>query len=309
MKRTRFSEDGYIKYLNESRASLFWDKNQFKLILEHIALEEIHRFLDVGCGLGYLTFLMSGFLNKDCDILGIDIDSKLINIARGNAKKYNLFNILFEVGNTYALKEKNDSFDFIAAQLVLSHLERPENAIKELLRVLKPGGYLLLIEPNNLAMSVVYNNITKALSIKEKLGLLSFEMKVQQGKIKIGEGYDNYGDHVLELLVKEGLKILDIRLCDKLDPVYPPFNTLQKEQLINSLKDELSPYWKNLFKKYYFAAAGTPDDFEQIWKLKENINKKVEAAIIDNNYYDIRAGILYSYLAQKKGMNIKINRE
>lgn len=300
MKNKRFSNKEYIKYLNESRTSFFWNEDQFKLILKNLDINAIHNFLDIGCGLGYLTFMMARFLNKQCDLLGIDIDPKLIKIAQKKINKYNSSNIFFEIGDIYDLKIAKNSFDFIAEQLLLSHLDKPEDAIKELLRVLKPNGFLLVIEPNNLAMSVVYNNVTSNLSIKEKLDLLSFEMKVQQGKIKVGEGDDNYGDRILELLAKHNMKMLDIRLCDKLNPVYPPYNNLKKEQLIKSIKNENSLYWKKLFKRYYVAAGGLPEKFYKIWKLKKKINKQIEKAIINDNYYDICTGLLYSYLFKEQ---------
>jgi len=301
MKNTRFSDKEYIEYLNESRESFFWNEKQFELILKHIGWNTIDSFLDVGCGLGYLTFMMVKFLDRECDILGIDIDPKLIEIANRKENKYNLSNITFETGDIYALKAPNNSFDFIAEQLTLSHLAKPEGAIKELFRVLKPGGFLLLIEPNNLAMSVVDNSITRNLKIEERLAILSLEMKVQQGKIKLGEGDDNFGDHALELLVKGNMKILDVRLCDKLSPAYPPYNLTGKEKLLQFVKNELSPYWKKLFKRYYIAGGGSSREFEEIWAIKKRVTKEIERAIIDDSYYDIRAGFLYSYLSKKTG--------
>lgn len=301
MGDTRFNSKEYIEYLNKSRTSFFWNENQLKLIFKNVDIDAIHNFLDVGCGLGYFTFMAARSLNERCDLLGIDIDPKLIKIAQEKANKYNASNISFEVGDIYDLKAPKNSFDFIAEQLVLLHLDRPEDAIKELLRVLKPSGSLLVIEPNNLAMSVVYNNVTNNLSVEEKLSLLSFEMRIQQGKIKVGEGDDNYGDRILELLAKHNMKILDVRLCDKLNPVYPPYDNLEKERLIKSIKSENSLYWERLFKRYYIAAGGLSEEFDEIWKLKKKINKQIEIAIVNDNYYDIGASFLYSYLFKKPG--------
>lgn len=190
-------------------------------------------------------------------------------MLKKKASKYGFSNICFKIGNIYNLKAPQNSFDFVAEQLVLLHLNKPKNAVWELLRVLKPGGFLLMIESNNLAMSVVYNNISNNLSIKEKLSLLSFEMKIQQGKIKAGEGDDNYGDRILELLAEYNIKILDIRLCDKLNFIYPPYDDFEKRRLIKSLRTEHSPHWEKLFKKYYIGAGGLVEEFNKIWKFKK----------------------------------------
>jgi len=296
---TRFSNKKYIEYLNKSRTSFFWNEDQLGLIFKNIDINTVHNFLDAGCGLGYFTFIAAKFLNKQCDLLGIDIDPKLIKIARENINKYNFSNVSFETGDIYNLKVPKNSLDFVAEQLTLLHLKKPEKAVKELLRVLKPGGALLIIEPNNLAMSVVYNNVTDNLNIEEKITLLSFEMRIQQGKVKLGEGSDNYGDRILELLVKHDIKILDIRLCDKLNPICPPYNNLEKKRLIKSARDENSLYWEKLFKRYYLAAGGLSEEFNKIWRLKKKINRQIEKAIINDNYYDIGAGLLYSYLFKK----------
>jgi len=299
MRNTRFSDKEYIKYLDKSRTSFFWNKDQLKLIFEKVNIDTIHNFLDVGCGLGYLTFMAARFFNERCNLLGIDTDPKLVKIAQKKVNKYNFSNISFEVGDIYNLEVPKNSFDFIAEQLVLLHLDRPEDAVSELLRVLRPSGSLLIIEPNNLAMSVVYNNVTNNLGIEEKLALLSFEMKIQQGKIKVGEGDDNYGDRILELLAKHNMKILDIRLCDKLNSIYPPYDNFGKERLIKSVKSENSSYWEKLFKRYYVAAGGLSEEFDKTWKLKKKINKQIEEAIVNNSYYDIGASLLYSYLFKK----------
>jgi len=87
MQNTRFGNKEYVEYLNKSRATLFWNKDQLKLILKSVDKNAVHNFLDAGCGLGYLTFMLRGVLNKQCKFLGIDSDPKLIKVAQKKSKQ------------------------------------------------------------------------------------------------------------------------------------------------------------------------------------------------------------------------------
>ena len=92
--------------------------------------------LDAGCGNGKN---IKYFQNK-CNMIGIDKCENLVNICI--EKGYQVTNE--DVTN---LSFQNNTFDFILSIAVIHHIETEEmrvNAIKELLRVLKPGGKLLI---------------------------------------------------------------------------------------------------------------------------------------------------------------------
>ena len=99
------------------------------------------RGLDVGCGSGAYTFGAAA-LGAHC--IGIDPGVGNISFARKIAKRTGDKGVVFRKGSAYKLEFAAGIFDFVICQGVLHHLENPEQALREMHRVLKPGGYLYI---------------------------------------------------------------------------------------------------------------------------------------------------------------------
>ena len=90
------------------------------------------RLLDVACGTGHLTQAAAG---RGATAEGVDIAPAMVAQAR------HLFPALaFRTGNAEALPYDDATFDAVTCCFGLLHLERPEQAIAEVYRVLRPGG-------------------------------------------------------------------------------------------------------------------------------------------------------------------------
>jgi len=94
------------------------------------------RLLDVGCGTGVVALTAAQVGAK---VSGSDLTPELIIRAKENAQISNL-NIDFQVADVEDLPYKDNEFDFVLSQFGHMFAPRPEVAIKEMLRVLKPGG-------------------------------------------------------------------------------------------------------------------------------------------------------------------------
>jgi ubiquinone/menaquinone biosynthesis C-methylase UbiE len=98
--------------------------------------------LDVGCGTG---FLASRFAELGHTATGIDLAPQMIDQARRKAEEANQ-QIDFRVGDAAALDCPDERFDWVVARHVIWNLPDPQRAVEEWLRVLRPGGRLVLIE-------------------------------------------------------------------------------------------------------------------------------------------------------------------
>ena len=100
------------------------------------------RCLDVGCGGGRYSIAMAR-LGAD-QVMGCDISASGLADARKRAS--GLANITFEEASVLELPYRDNSFDFVCCSGVLHHTTDTERGLKELRRVLRPGGkiYLLL---------------------------------------------------------------------------------------------------------------------------------------------------------------------
>jgi len=117
--------------------------------------------LELGCGTGSFTRELA---RSGADVVAIDVSPELLEIARANCSAPN---IQYQIQNAYALSYSEGVFDSVVGSSVLHHLEI-EAAIRDIYRVLKPGGTIFFTEPNMLNPQIaMQKNIPW---IKRKLG-------------------------------------------------------------------------------------------------------------------------------------------
>ena len=116
-------------------------KRRTDLMIEHGRLGPGVEVLEIGSGTGVIT---SYLMRSGADITGIDISPDLLTIAE--AKEWP-DSVRFQIGNAEALDFGDASFDAVVGSSVLHHLDI-ETSMREIHRVLKPGGAIAFSEPN-----------------------------------------------------------------------------------------------------------------------------------------------------------------
>ena len=116
-------------------------------IVEALALEPGHRVLDLGCGTGVLTRLIADHLDAAVGgfCLGIDAAANMIAVAE---KKRSSLTCRFDVMAAETLNLPDGSFDAVVSSLFFHHvpLDLKEKSLSEALRVLRPGGRLVIAD-------------------------------------------------------------------------------------------------------------------------------------------------------------------
>jgi phosphatidylethanolamine/phosphatidyl-N-methylethanolamine N-methyltransferase len=99
------------------------------------------RVLEVGVGTG---ISLPGY-DAGCRLHGIDISSQILEKARKRVDVLHLSNVeALEVMDAEALRFDDDSFDSVVAQYVVTAIPDPEKALDEFLRVVRPGGEIII---------------------------------------------------------------------------------------------------------------------------------------------------------------------
>ncbi len=108
--------------------------------------------LDIACGEGYGSYLLAKTAKR---VVGIDISEEVVNQA---TSKYMLSNLLFKQGSIDSFPVEGESlFDAVISFETIEHVdhERQVAFMREVKRVLKPDGFLLVSTPNKLSYSDV----------------------------------------------------------------------------------------------------------------------------------------------------------
>ncbi len=141
--------------------------------------------LDIACGPGAFVLALAP---KVSFVYGIDLTAEMLRRARAYQSEKGITNAAFNRGEAEQLPYADASFDLVSCQMALHHMGKPEPALREMVRVMKPEARLLLIDtlgPESDAKFDLHNRIeiirdashtaslrlTTFLSLFDKLGL------------------------------------------------------------------------------------------------------------------------------------------
>ena len=105
------------------------------------------RLLDCGCGPGSITLGLAARVDPG-EVVGIDFAPDQIAHARQAAAREGRRNVRFESANVYSLPFESERFERVFSHALLEHLAEPQKALRELYRVLTPGGVIGACSPD-----------------------------------------------------------------------------------------------------------------------------------------------------------------
>ncbi|KAL2128195.1 hypothetical protein VTI74DRAFT_9531 [Chaetomium olivicolor] len=148
--------------------------------------------LDVGAGSGTISASLAKYMPQG-HIVATDISDSILARAREFADAQRVKNISFQKASVYELPYEDGRFDVVHAHQVLCHLDAPVEAVKEMVRVLKPGGLLALRE-SDMRMWCFW---------PEAEGLLKFH-ELMVGVLLANGGHDKGGRRLVSWVMEAG---------------------------------------------------------------------------------------------------------
>ncbi len=119
-------------------------KKRVRTIFEWIEPHDDQLILDLPCGRGFYLNMLRYVCA--CRLVGADLDGEVIQKARRNVG--HLPDILLAQADIYALPHPDNCFDAVILSEVLEHIERDVDGLREIYRVLKPGGVVAITVPH-----------------------------------------------------------------------------------------------------------------------------------------------------------------
>ena len=120
-----------------------WRRKAIKIIKD---AGEAPRVLDVACGTGDFSIAIAKAVKKG-EVIGVDISKEMLEVMRQKVLKNKLESMISqEMGDGEALRFPEGSFDRVVNAFGIRNFENREKGLQEALRVLKPGGRLVILE-------------------------------------------------------------------------------------------------------------------------------------------------------------------
>jgi ubiquinone/menaquinone biosynthesis C-methylase UbiE len=113
-------------------------------LLSLASLELGEQVLDIACGTGLVSFEASRAVSRSGHVLGIDLSERMVDAAEQRAQQMKLSNCSFSRMDAETLALPDASFDVVLCALGLMYMPDPEQAVREMRRVLRPGGRVSL---------------------------------------------------------------------------------------------------------------------------------------------------------------------
>ena len=132
----------------------FWEKHRETIrqmfapvaqaLVEEALIGRRHAVLDIATGPGEPALDVATLVGPEGKVVGLDLVPEMVAIARRASDRLGFRNTQFEVGSADHLPFAADSFDAVISRFGVMFFPSPVDAVREILRVLKPGRKLAL---------------------------------------------------------------------------------------------------------------------------------------------------------------------
>ncbi len=117
------------------------DEERIRRLVAAARLTGDERVLDLATGPGYIAEAFAGAAGE---VVGVDLTDAMLAIAKERTKARGISNVSFRAADAQNLPFENGAFDVAVCRLALHHLQKPLQVVREMARVCRAGGTVLV---------------------------------------------------------------------------------------------------------------------------------------------------------------------
>jgi SAM-dependent methyltransferase len=257
------------RYFTDARDH-WWHDDYIGLLATRLRVREARAVLDVGTGQGHFARAWARHFSPGFALTGVDREARSLAVARERCAAFKVEHAIdgsfaFVEGAVEQLPFADDSFDMVLCQTLLIHVADPRAAFDEMVRVTRPGGLVLAVEPNNLAGFQRLAALGPEVDPTAQLAAVRFILRCTRGKHALGLGWNNFGIRLPALF--GALDDVAYYNNDRAWVMEPPYARPQERAALADLERDVARdvfgWERDEARRYYVAGGGSAEDFER----------------------------------------------
>jgi ubiquinone/menaquinone biosynthesis C-methylase UbiE len=294
------------EWFGEQR-DFWWNRDFLDLMARRWRLAEAGSLADIGCGLGHWSRLLYPYLHPPARFAGVDREPRWVAEAPEKFRRTfpdvapELFS--FHQGDATKLPLADNSFEVVTCQTVLMHIASPLEALREMLRILRPGGLLVCVEPNNFWNYLSFTSLTEDEPVETLVRRFEFWLRQHRGRLAAGRGNHSFGDLLPGYFARLGLHDIAVHQNDRPASLFPPYATSHQQALVEQdrqWKDSATGPWKKEdLRELFLRGGGDETFFEKVFADIVEKNRREQKAIAAGTFHSAYGNINYLVSARK----------